>query len=187
MALTSASDFYHDTLARSGLAPAAKPPAEKTAADLGVSVEVVKLASTYFEQLQLDGIAYPTLEDCRDDALKLAKKYVAHRDAEVTKAAALADAAMVSALRAAAALIAEQKIAHLTPAEIVRMAVLQLDAMDDATKCAAWSAARAPATQALLATTEASKVASVVPELAAWAGRDPLAIPGAGAMALLEN
>ncbi len=186
MALKSESDFYHETLVRSGIAAPAVTPVEKTAEALGVTVEVAKLAARYFEQLQLDGVSYPTLEDCRDDALKLAQKYIAHRDNEVTKAAALADTVMLAALRSAATLIAEQKIAGLSPAEVVRLAALQLDSLDEATKSSAWTPERAPATQALLATTEASKVASVVPELAAWAGRDPLVVPGAGAAALLE-
>jgi hypothetical protein len=186
MPLKNITEFYNETLARSGITPYAAEPVEKTAAALGKPVEVVKMAAAIFQQLQLDKVDYPTEEDRRDDALKLAEKFVAYRDGETAKAAALADQAMLAQLRAAAASIAEHKIAGVTPADFLRMAVMQLDSMDESTKAAAWAPDRAPATQALLATSEASKVASVIPELAAWTGRNLVAVPGAGATAFLE-
>lgn len=186
MTLKSPADFYTETLARSEIQPNVTEPIEKVAERLGVTVEVAKLAARYFEQLQLDGVSYPTEEDRRDDALKLATKYVAYRDSELKKAATIADDAMVSLLRAAAAFLNEKKVAGVTASGVLRMAALQLDSLDETTKGAAWTPEKAPATHALLSTTEPAKIASVVPELAAWAGREQLLTPGAGAIALLE-
>lgn len=187
MALKSPSDFYAETLVRSNLEPYVPEAIEKVAERMNVTVEVAKLAARYFEQLQLDKIAYPTEQDRVAESVALATKYVEYRDGKIKQAAALADDALLTFLRAGAAFVAEKKVAGLSAAAVLRMAVLQLDSMDEATKAAAWTGERAPATQALLATTEPAKVASVVPELAAWAGRDPLAVTGAGAEAFLQE
>ncbi len=135
--LKSAQQFYDEVLKQAELAPV-RDDIAKVAEQLNVDTEQAKLAKAFYDQMQLDRLPFSD-KQLAENAQKCAASYIAHRQAEFTKAASAADAALTALLKAAG----ELKIAGLTPAEILIVAARQLDSANEYTGDAILKAAAA--------------------------------------------
>lgn len=174
----TSDEYYHATLKNAGIEP--KPaediPLEKIAEQRQVSLEVAKLAEDIFIRLGKDGVKYASAAERAEDALEIAKGYVAHRDAQI-KQAEEAAASLAVEILAAAASLAEKTGGALTAQDVVKVAYCQVlewekhaanslvdaDLVAPATTSSAAAPAGVPAGAALPASPAGAAAAAVVP------------------------
>jgi hypothetical protein len=82
-------EFYGETLKAAGFTPPEESTA-KFAEASKIDVEIVKMAQSVFEQLQLDGVKYDTPKLMADDAMKIANAYFDHCKTAAAEAEKLA-------------------------------------------------------------------------------------------------
>jgi len=122
----SPETFYRLTLAEQGfLPPAEEETIAKIAEARSCSVEVVKLAQVYFEQLQKDGVPYESPAIMTSDAFKMAEAFLEHKVACEMEAAKFMEDLVTKLAAVAAAAAEEAGVGELSPMALLKIAGLQ--------------------------------------------------------------
>jgi hypothetical protein len=122
----SPETYYRLTLAEQGfLPPAEDEQIAKIAEARSCSVEVVKLAQVYFEQLQKDGVPYEDPVIMTSDAFKMAEAYLEHKNACEMEAAAFVDGLATKLAEVAKTMAEEAGIGEMSPLALLKIAGLQ--------------------------------------------------------------
>jgi ElaB/YqjD/DUF883 family membrane-anchored ribosome-binding protein len=123
--LLNPDTFYAEALQVSGITPRAPEDFEKIALVTGVDVEVVKLASFFYDELQKDAIPYASEQDRSADAMSLAYAYDTHVKQAEAEADQIVDE-LAGELMKTAEFFCSANDLDLHPAEAMEIAIEQV-------------------------------------------------------------
>ncbi|HSW49751.1 MAG TPA: hypothetical protein VLH09_06220 [Bryobacteraceae bacterium] len=126
--------FYKLSLAEQGfLPPDAEEAVTKVAEARQCSVEVVKLAQAYYEQMQKDGVPYEDPTIMVSDSFKLAEAYLEHQAVCAEEASALVSKLASTLIEAVSKFAEAEQLTELAPLALLKIAGLhaqeQLDVL----------------------------------------------------------